>query len=184
MKYFTADLHLFDEDILGYRGLSSMDAYHELIRRGLEPLTPDDDLYILGDITMTPDREMDAVIFIKNSCKAHIHLIPGNHDNTLTLQYAIQAGWDIQGSMIVEIDGKKFICTHYPVHQDELQWFDGNLHGHIHAANPPYYEPYHWPNACKFDGITRSTAPYLNVNVEFQCFSPVNENDVKLYFDK
>lgn len=182
MKYFSADLHLFDEDILRYRGLSSMDAYHELIRCGLEPLTPEDDLYILGDITMT--KPWEAVNLIWTHCKAHIHLIPGNHDNTLTLQYAIQAGWDIQGSMIVEIGGKVFICTHYPVHQDELQWFDGNLHGHIHAANPPYYEPYHWPNACKFDGIARSTAPYLNVNVEFQHFSPVDEDEVKFYFDR
>lgn len=179
MKYFTADLHLFDEDILRYRGLSSMDVYHELIRRGLEPLTPEDDLYILGDITMT--KEWEAVDLIKTYCNARIHLVPGNHDNTLTLQYAIQAGWDIQGSMIVEIGGKNFICTHYPVHQDELQWFEGNIHGHIHAANPPYYEPYHWPNACKFDG-SFVTEPYLNVNVEFQLFSPVDENEVKIYF--
>lgn len=181
MKYFTADLHLFDEDILKCRGLSSMDAYHELIRRGLESLTPEDDLYILGDITMT--KPWESVDLIKTHCKAPIHLVPGNHDNTLTLLYAVQSGWDVQGSMVVEINGKNFICTHYPVHQDELQWFEGNLHGHIHAANPPYYEPYHWPNPCKFEGAF-VTEPYLNVNVEFHYFSPVDENEVKLYFDR
>jgi len=187
MKYLTADLHLYDEEILKYRNLgifgNTIEDYHRLVIANLKQLTPDDELYILGDITMTEGKEWEAVDLIKTYCDAHIFFVPGNHDNEKVIEYMLKSGGmcevTMNGSFDLDLDCGRFICTHIPVHPDELQWYDANIHGHIHHPMYPLYIPFNSPNPIRVQN-GRTTQPYINVNLEFNNFRFWSEYDIKL----
>jgi hypothetical protein len=48
-RFFTADLHLWDEDIAKARGFKDITEYHNRLREGwLQMLKPEDTIYVLG----------------------------------------------------------------------------------------------------------------------------------------
>lgn len=190
MKYFTADLHLYDEEILKYRNLgifgNTIEDYHRLVIANLNQLHPDDELCILGDITMTNDKEWEAVRLIKTHCDADIFFAPGNHDNEKVIEYMLRPTGickvTVSGSFNLDMDCGRFICTHIPVHPDELQWYDGNIHGHIHHPMYPTYVPFNSPSPVIIEN-GRVVCPYININLEFNSFRFWSENDIKLIYE-
>ena len=72
MKYYTSDLHLFHKNIIEYenRPFSSIEEMNNTIIDNINyRLSPDDELYILGDFTLskTPRRVSKLIKRIK--CK-------------------------------------------------------------------------------------------------------------------
>lgn len=175
----TADLHLFDDDIAKYRGFESSKDHDSLIMANWNRLVqPDDLVYILGDISKADTTK--ATMFVLNHLKGRKILVPGNHDTMDTIRaFAACDGCSVMFLPIVTIGGGNFICSHIPVHENEMTWFDGNIHGHIHA---PYPELGYFPK--EYPSPKSSVIPpnYLNVNVEFHNYFPVTEEAVLKYF--
>lgn len=176
--FFTADIHLWDDDIIEARGFNGARDYAEKITATWNDVVkPDDTVYILGDISR--DYPETGVQWIHKHFNGFKVLIPGNHDSFAAcqlFQMDPKCAVRIPGTMgtIFETDaGKRIILTHYPVHPDELRFFDGNIHGHIHAPIPAIgYNPIHWPDADCEPGRT-SGSRYFNANMEFHNYMPV-----------
>lgn len=89
MVFFTADLHFFHENIIKHtqRPFHTVDEMNRtLIRKWNERITPEDEVYILGDFTMKGPDIASSVLY---SLKGKKHLIRGNHDS-----FVDKAGFD------------------------------------------------------------------------------------------
>lgn len=99
MRWFTSDLHLNHESVLGYnrRPFDTLDDMHAgLADRWNACIRPDDDVWILGDLTLknpcpdgVPDQWLAAYL---KDLAGHKHLILGNHDRGWS-QGTVKEGW-------------------------------------------------------------------------------------------
>jgi calcineurin-like phosphoesterase family protein len=136
MRYFTSDLHLSHPFVAALRGygdpdednqiLRSKGAYHEfdsmLIDTFNEVMRPDDELYVLGDISTGSAWSLDSALESLSHLNVpteNRHLILGNHENygehgrkikfdKLKTQFA-----DISGRGEVQIAGRKVQLSHF-----------------------------------------------------------------------
>ena len=138
MIYFTADQHFGHANIIKhsnrpFANADEMDA--ALINNWNATVTPEDDVYILGDLTLRPAAEAHRYLIRLNGKK---YLIRGNHD-----KFAQNAGFDrymsdlewIKDYEMLEVDGRCFVLFHYPI----LEWanyYRGSIHlyGHVHNS--------------------------------------------------
>lgn len=183
--FFTADLHLFDDTIAMYRGFPNAQSYREIMAKHWNDTVSDDDLvFILGDISIS--FQPSAVEFIHKQLKGHKILIPGNHDSFNACQlFNNEANCTVRmPGDIIKIMDRSIILTHYPVHSDELKFFDFNIHGHIHHPIPEIgYEPNKWPNPLRNTGYNAGHSPfYFNANLEFHNWTPVSVDEVIEWF--
>lgn len=157
--FFTSDWHLGHEKVAKHRGFVSAEAQDQMIvdRMGCV-LTKRDTLYILGDLTWTPERLGPVALL---PCRTH--LVLGNHDYCTLDQY-LTAVDTVHGCLKY----KKFWLTHIPVHPQEMYRVQGNIHGHIHKGAAT--QPLDWP--------------YINVNVDFWDYQPVSLVEIREWFDK
>lgn len=184
MIYFTADLHLYDEKIARMRFFNSVENYHQtLVSNWNRIVKPDDLVYILGDITMTdPGR---AARMIKHTLKGYKVILMGNHDTGTLYEElnnlldddinCVLKGCSVDSDLGTPGEPFRVICTHMPVHPDELQWYKGNIHGHIHHVYPPYYVPISMPSP--------KDPRYFNVNLEFHGYEPMSLDEIKQHFE-
>lgn len=159
MKFYTADLHLDHENMIGYcdrpfRDVTEMN--EALIRNINETISDDDDLYILGDFTLRTKRSV--VTGFVNSLRGRVHLVVGNHDYFADAAWAKDAFASVDWYKEIHDKGKKVILSHYPIYA----WHGKNkgayhLFGHVHKQLYPYYT---WTNA-------------FNVGVDVQNYKPV-----------
>lgn len=108
----------------------------------------EDDLYILGDLTLGP-REV-GIEMIKQ-IPGHIHIILGNHDTDARIELYKQLPNVVEIVHATRFNYKKyhFYLSHYPTMTYNLDGADNlktvliNLHGHTHATSPFYMDiPY------------------------------------------
>lgn len=187
--FFTADLHLFD-DIYPYRRFKDSREYVEMLtRRWNDTVGSNDMVFILGDISKGEDEVNSyvAVKWIQSHLNGHKVLIPGNHDTyAMCTQFAAGNRCYVRKmAETIRINDKIFLLTHMPAHPDELKFYTGNIHGHIHRPIPEIgYTPISWPNPQRdvMDEWLRYHS-YYNVNVEFHDWAPVSEESVKIWFN-
>jgi hypothetical protein len=55
----------------------------------------------------------------------------GNHDRHQDINFLLQYVDGVAGA----VDYKGFIITHVPIHPNEVQFYRGNIHAHIHHVN-------------------------------------------------
>lgn len=87
-------------------------------------VSPEDRVYILGDVAMTRkalDRSLPRL-------KGRKVLVKGNHDMD-KLSYYSQYFDDIRAYVVK----KGFIMSHIPIHPGSLSRWDLNIHGHLHC---------------------------------------------------
>ena len=80
MIYFTADQHFYHENIIKSVGRSFANAEemnHVLIQKWNERVAPEDEVYILGDISL---KRYLAVSMILEQLNGKKYLVKGNHD--------------------------------------------------------------------------------------------------------
>lgn len=135
MKYFTSDTHINHTSILElqqrpFLTLSEMD--NKIIENICNTVTPNDELYFIGDVIMGENIEYGLNLLRKIKC--HKFLIKGNHDKKKERYEDVFE--DITKYM--EIKDKEYnvvLCmSHYPF----LCWHHQRkgsimLHGHIHS---------------------------------------------------
>ncbi len=130
MKYWvTTDTHFFHKKMYEYcdRPLG----FEYIILKNLKDVIQEDDILIhLGDICMGRDSEAHETFIKAIKCKKW--LIRGNHDKKSDTWY-LSHGWDfIAKHIVLDIFGKNIILTHEPLKTDNLDYYDLNIHGHMH----------------------------------------------------
>lgn len=170
MIFFTSDLHLGHEGILKYchRPFASVEEMNRtLIRNYNAVVTPDDTVYILGDLSYKiPVSEANGMISRLNG---HKHLICGNHDKSYD-ESLFEEVCDYK--QIFEC-GRHFTLMHYPM----LEWAKMRnksiqLHGHSHNEGMEYNL------SCKAQGILR-----YDVGVDANGYYPVSISTILNFID-
>lgn len=173
MVYFTADLHFYHKNIIKNTNRPFQDADEMnriLIQKWNERVNFNDDVYILGDVTMRGPEMAAAVLY---ALKGKKHLVRGNHDGFADRDnFDVSLFASIQNYAEIVVDNTKFILFHYPL----LEWnqaYKGSimLHGHQHN-----HADYNIENRRK--GILR-----YDVGVDANAMSPVSAREIILFFE-
>lgn len=145
MDFFTSDLHIgHDKDFLyqkrGFINITEHDT--QIIKNWNSIITPEDNVYILGDLCMSSNEaEWNRVFYNLNG---HLFFIRGNHDTDNKIITYINA-WNITNLGFVYIykynKKKQFYLSHYPtmVGNKDNKYFFWNLSGHTHNKNKFQY---------------------------------------------
>jgi len=95
----------------------------EMVKRWNETVRPKDKVYHLGDVVI--NRKSLDIMHRLNGDKV---LIRGNHD-IFKLEEYTKHFRDIRGYHVMN----GMILSHIPVHEESLNRFGVNIHGHLHA---------------------------------------------------
>lgn len=174
MVYFTADMHFGHEKIIRHTGrpfINAEEMDNALIRRWNQRVSPEDEVYILGDITMKGPEYAAGMI---GQLKGKKYLIKGNHD-----KFADNPGFNrallewIKDYYELEWKGQRFVLFHYPI-QEWNGYFKGSicLHGHQHNK-----ESYNLANLA--NGIRR-----YDVGVDANGMEPVSIEQIINFFSR
>lgn len=135
MNYYIADLHLGHDNIikLSNRPFDNVEEMNEtLLQNWNSVVTPEDDVYILGD--MCYKMHHDNALHYISQLKGKKHLILGNHDDVILNNADLRRYFEeiTPYKEIVDNDAKIVLC-HYPM----VEWngyYNGALHfyGHVH----------------------------------------------------
>lgn len=143
MKYFIADPHFGHTNILqlSNRPFKTIQEHDDtLIKNWNNVVKPTDEIYILGDLTMSKDGKYANSLLSKLNGRKY--LIIGNHENYLN-DPAFDTTYYEWVKDYYEFNYKKikFVLFHYPI----LEWngyFRKSIHlyGHVHNTRQPYLE--------------------------------------------
>jgi len=136
-KWYTADYHLYHNNILKYcpnRPVNSIEEMHDMIvecanmkvKRG-------DDLFVLGDVSLRGDSEVFAIL---DRIQCTKHLVVGNHDHKKIIKWS---GWEsVSYYKEIKDQGQNIILSHYPFESwNKMVHGSIHLHGHRHGSRPP-----------------------------------------------
>ena len=138
-KFFSSDYHLFHNKVIEYcnRPFKDINEMHRAIINNINStLNPEDELWILGDITMLGN---DHVRKVKNELdkikNRNLHLVLGNHDSWRMKNY-LEAGFrTIHSTMWFSYNKYNFFLFHDPAEYVAVQNAFPNsvaLVGHVH----------------------------------------------------
>ena len=166
MIYFTSDLHFYHKNIISHTGrpFRNVDEMDEaLVRNWNNTVMPDDDIYILGDVTM---RGPDAAYQMLSRLQGRKYLIRGNHDKFVEQQTWKQYSWIfewVKDYHELTIGNDVFILCHYPF-AEWNEFFRGSIDLHGHQHNHQEYN-----EEQRAAGIRR-----YDVGVDANTFAPVS----------
>jgi len=79
--WFISDLHIGHAFVAGLRGFSDVADHDAAVLTSLDCVTPEDVLWVLGDVTCTGDRaRISRALSLLMGHPARKHLVAGNHD--------------------------------------------------------------------------------------------------------
>ena len=164
MIFFTADSHFGHKNILSHcrRPFSSLEEMdREMILRWNSRVSPEDEVYILGDLMFSckdPEHYLRQLSGRK-------HLILGNHDKVWMKRMDPAPYFEsIQPLLELKLEGVRLTLCHYPM----MAWNEDRhgaylIHGHIHNdTDLPF-----WP-------LLRENDHILNAGVDLNGFTPVS----------
>lgn len=173
MIYFTADTHFYHNHVIPYeqRPFQTVEEMNEaLIRNWNARVSPEDDIFILGDFTLKGPTPANAVLARLQGRK---YLIRGNHDGFAgRMSFRRDAFVWVRDYFELSWQNQRFVLCHYPL----LSW-NGmrrgafHLHGHQHNKLPY--------NKLNRDGGLRR----LDVGVDAQGMSPVSAEELLAFWD-
>ncbi len=125
---FIGCLHLGHNAIATHRGwkdAEEQDAY--LIQEWNKVVSKRDLTYIIGDVTM--EKTLDY--YKLDQLNGRKIVVLGNHDRHQDVKRLLMYVDGVAGA----VDYKGFSLTHVPIHPNEVQFYRGNIHAHIHHVN-------------------------------------------------
>ena len=135
MIYFTADLHFYHEKIILHTGRpfhSAEEMNLALIQRWNSRVSYDDEVYILGDVTM---KGAELAAECLSSLQGKKHLVKGNHDRFVDSPHFDPSLFaSIQHYKEITCLNTRFVLFHYPI----AEWngfYRGAVHLHGHQHN-------------------------------------------------
>lgn len=172
MIYFTSDLHFYHNNVIMHanRPFSSVEEMDDtLIFNWNQSVKANDEIYILGDVTMKGALYAAEVLQKLNGRK---YLIKGNHDR-FTDQEAFDKSlfeW-IKVYHELSYKSQRFVLFHYPI-EEWNHFFRGAIHLHGHQHN---HKDYNYQNRQK--GLRR-----FDVGVDANDMLPVSIEEIILFF--
>jgi calcineurin-like phosphoesterase family protein len=146
MIYLSSDLHFGHnrEFIYSARGFSSVEEMNEaIIERFNSVVKEDDDFYLLGDLMLGDNSNIDYV----KRLNGRIHIVLGNHDTSTReeLYKALPNVVEVRDAIKFKYNKLHFYCSHYPtitgnLEKEYLHQCTLNLYGHTHQNNNFYYD--------------------------------------------
>lgn len=141
--FIVSDLHLGHSQpfIYGARGFKNDGEMNEtIIRKWNEVVDQEDDVYILGDLVMGFDWNLQ----ILRRLRGRLHIVRGNHDNNIRWNFyqRLPGVVEVDNSLYLSYDGYKFYLSHYPTITTRadagkpLKKCLINLCGHTHTKDP------------------------------------------------
>lgn len=174
MIYFTADTHFYHGNVLQYehRPFQTVEEMDEsLIQNWNAKVSPDDDIYILGDFTLKGPTLANSLL---ERLQGRKYLIRGNHDGFADREsFRRDAFVWVRDYFELSWQGRCFVLCHYPL----LSWngmHRGAFHLHGHQHNKPQYNRLN-----RDDGLRR-----LDVGVDAQGMSPVSAEEILAFWDE
>ena len=172
MVYFTADLHFYHEKIIKHTQrpfLNAEEMNAALIRKWNDRITCDDEVYILGDLTLKgPETAAECL----SALRGRKHLVRGNHDRFVdraSFERSLFAS--VENYAEITYRNTQFVLFHYPI----LEWNGYRegaiaLHGHQHN-----HKNYNLEN--RKAGILR-----YDVGVDANDMEPVSADEIIHFF--
>ena len=110
--WLTSDLHFLHnrEFIFGPRGFKNIEEMNsEIVRRHNELVAPDDDVYILGDLSLGGggDEVLVQAKRLIEGLNGRIHIILGNHDTNSRINLYLQLDQVVEVTYATMIKYKK-----------------------------------------------------------------------------
>ncbi len=145
--WMISDPHFGHEGMAKHRGFENAEQQDALIIKNWN-LTVDkgDVVWILGDITMETKKHYHLL----SKLKGIKNVVLGNHDRRQDVPELLK----YVNSVCAMTTLKRFVLTHYPIHQSEIKFQGKNIHGHVHEN-------------------TLDDPNYINVSAEVIDYTPV-----------
>jgi calcineurin-like phosphoesterase family protein len=135
--WFTADTHFGHAGALSlyrrpFASVAAMDA--AMIARWNETISPDDEVWHLGDFALRTSAETAAMLL--HSLNGRKHLITGNNDSS---EIAGLPQWhSVQAFAEITVDEHRLVLCHYALRTwNRMAKGVLNLHGHSHGRLKP-----------------------------------------------
>ncbi len=135
--WFTSDNHYFHKRIQEFcpntrRGSSVHEMNELMIEKHNELVSPNDQIWFLGDFSFGTSAETNSVLNRLNGTK---HLIFGNHDKVLRNDKTLQRHFEsCQEYKRIVVDKINVIMFHYPIVEwDSMHRGAYHLFGHVHG---------------------------------------------------
>ena len=174
MIYFTADTHFYHGNVIQYerRPFQTAEEMNEaLIQNWNARVSPDDDIFILGDFTLKGPSLANALL---ERLQGRKYLIRGNHDGYVDrASFRQDAFVWVRDQFELSWQGQRFVLCHYPF----LTWNGmrrGAFHLHGHQHNGPLYNKWN-----RDDGLRR-----LDVGVDANGMAPVSAEEILAFWDE
>lgn len=143
--FFTSDLHFGHDRGFLYepRGFSSIKEHDEIvITRWNEVVSPEDDVYILGDLML---NDNDHGVECIKRLNGKLHIIYGNHDSDTRKGFYDELGIVHEWADVIKYKKYHFYISHYPtftgnLEAESLHQHAINLYGHTHQKSNFYQD--------------------------------------------
>lgn len=172
MIYFTSDLHFYHENVIRFanRAFSNVEEMnHILIENWNQTVCSDDDVYILGDVTMKGTTYATEAL---SQLKGRKYLIKGNHDRFVQNKTFNQNLFEwIKDYHELTYNNYRFILFHYPI-EEWNGYFRGSIHLHGHQHNHKDYNLNNLQNGVK----------KFDVGIDANDMHPVSIEDIITFF--
>lgn len=136
--WITSDLHFDHTNILKFNPATRVfkDVSHmnsEMIRQWNETVSPDDLVYILGDVAFCNATKATQIM---RSLTGRKILIAGNHDRKLIENSEFcKTFQEIHVYLTINYNGTRVSMFHYPIHEwDQCHRGAVHFHGHVHGS--------------------------------------------------
>lgn len=176
MLWFTSDLHLNHENMLGYahRPFATVEEMGVTLLHNInERVSADDTLWILGDVCMGQEKGRRIASFLSQLTCRDVRLTRGNHDPRDVDALLLAGFTEVRELAEVSLGNRqRAMLCHYPM----LSWnrrLRGALmlHGHIHSEGMTYNEENRRNGCLRYD-----------VGVDANRFAPVSGDELKRFF--
>lgn len=130
MIYFTADFHFGHQNVIDYckRPWTNANKMEQVLVANYRKLvTPEDTVYILGDLTLAGPQNRGYLDRIVEALPGTKHFILGNHDKFNPFVY-VDAGFR---TVHTALDIGEFVLVHDPVNclvDQTRKWLCGHVH--------------------------------------------------------
>ena len=173
MKYFSSDLHFYDEGLIKYcdRPFSSVDEMHrKIIDNFRDKVNGNGEIYILGDIAGRNVADLEKKDYTQifdqmgiNNPNTPFHLILGNHDTLQIQDYTDMGFVSVKRIAHIRLGKLETMLTHDPCMVQPKNTLA--LCGHIHTL---------FDHICN---VQRNTLT-INVCLETRDYTPVSEDEI------
>lgn len=161
--FFISDLHFGHRSLIeNLRNMSVEECDNLIINNWNKVVHKKDLVYVLGDITM---EEHCKIAFYMKQLKGMIYVIGGNHDTRQCCQELNRIGIPVMGA----VQYRGYLLTHVPAVAEEVRFFRGNIHGHVHAFSQAPLLP---------------QDKYYNVCCELHNYTPIKFEDLVEDFER